>query len=268
MKPRQFLGTLLTTAIVSLLIYKITINAVSVTYRSRGTVSFTPSTKPTPPFNPNNPDPDKPVNPIEPNGDKPEAGTVGPLSIDFASSFSFGYQKIVNQDRSYAALAQALKNNDSNSQSYVPNYVQVTDNRGSNAGWTLQVSEDGQMTSDEKTINSNLFGATISLNSPVVVGVNDSRSPLSREVTLNPNGDSFVVMYAQPGGGSGTWINRWGQQANLKIENQAIPNSKEEIIVNVNPSVTLAIPGSTPRDSVKYSTTLTWNLTDIPIIVK
>jgi hypothetical protein len=32
----------------------------------------------------------------------------------------------------------------------------------------------------------------------------------------------------------------------------------------VTKAITLAVPGSTPKDAVKYSTTLTWSLSDVP----
>ncbi|MCQ6336228.1 MULTISPECIES: WxL domain-containing protein [Bacillus cereus group] len=57
-------------------------------YESNGVVEFIPNSEITDPVDPNNPDPAKPVNPVDPtNPDgKPNPGTNGPLSIDYASS--------------------------------------------------------------------------------------------------------------------------------------------------------------------------------------
>ena len=39
---------------------------------------------------------------------------------------------------------------------------------------------------------------------------------------------------------------------------------EENETVAVNKAVTLSVPGATPKDAVKYSTKLTWILSDIP----
>jgi hypothetical protein len=261
-------------AAVSFLSQYTVISAESLAYQSTGSVGFVPSNEGTKPFNPNEPTPEEPVNPIGPDGEQANPGTAGPLSLDFASSFFFGNRKITNQDVVYKANAQALANQDGTITSYVPNYIQVTDNRGNNAGWTLNVSQTGQLRSTKATTNGELKGAMITLKEPVSVGLTNSMAPKAHEVTLDPNGAKSIVMSAEAGTGSGTWITRWGSQGDLMDEEQSVldkqSNSKllEKENVTVSPAVTLSIPGKTPRDAVRYTTTLNWILTNIPITVK
>ncbi|WP_254558779.1 WxL domain-containing protein, partial [Salmonella enterica] len=76
-----------------------------------------------------------PVFPQNPDGSKPNPGGNGSLTIDFASSFDFGNHKISNKDQTYLAKAQKYFD----SEVLTPNYVQVTDRRGTFAGWNLKV---------------------------------------------------------------------------------------------------------------------------------
>lgn len=114
------------------------VNAAEVqSYNSQGIVGFGPGSGVQPPVNPNKPDPTLPVFPQNPDGSKPNPGGNGSLTIDFASSFDFGNHKISNKDQTYLAKAQKYFD----SEFLTPNYVQVTDRRGTFAGWNLKVVE-------------------------------------------------------------------------------------------------------------------------------
>lgn len=71
-------------------------------YHSNGQIVFEPNTEPTDPISPIDPDPDNPIKPVDPTtpDGKPEPGTNGPLSIDFASSLYFGMQKSLQKRKS------------------------------------------------------------------------------------------------------------------------------------------------------------------------
>ena len=71
-------------------------------YHSNGQIVFEPNTEPTDPISPTDPDPENPIKPVDPTtpDGKPEPGTNGPLSIDFASSLYFGTQKSLQKRRS------------------------------------------------------------------------------------------------------------------------------------------------------------------------
>lgn len=251
----------MTLSSLALLSVSVTVGAASasaVEYTSNGAVQFVPNTDPTNPVDPTNPDPEKPVEPIDPtdpNG-KPDPGTNGPLSIDYASSLDFGLNKISNKDQTYYARSQKFKNLDDR-----PNYVQVSDNRGTNAGWTLKVKQDGQFTATTTTLNNSLTGAKVTLKSPLITSNSTATAPISNgTIVLNPDGSEIIVMAAADKTGAGTWNNSWGTVEEVTEKNE----TGGDVQVNVTKDVTLEVPGSTPKDAVKYQTKLVWSLTDIP----
>ncbi|MBJ8204953.1 WxL domain-containing protein [Bacillus cereus] len=225
------------------------------TYESNGVVEFIPSTDPTDPVDPNNPDPEVPVNPVDPTDPEgPNPGTNGPLSIDYASSLDFGINKISNKDMTYYAKAQELRSDEGST--YVPNYVQISDNRGTNAGWTLTVKQEGQL-SNATAQNKELTGSQIQFVDPTVASKTEVTPPTPADViTLDPNGAESPVMSAKQSAGAGLWVDRWGT-----VEEMAGDQGEK---VQKTKAISLTIPGKTPKDAVKYSTKLTWNLSDVP----
>ncbi|GAB6458687.1 WxL domain-containing protein ElrC [Bacillus luti] len=221
-------------------------------YKTNGVVEFTPNTDITKPIDPDNPDPNKPVDPIDPvTGEKPEPGTAGPLSIDFASSLDFGKNKITGADETYYAEPQTY----SESTKLTANYVQVSDKRGTNAGWTLKVKQEGQL-KNEKAQNKELAGAQINIKSiEAASNAEGIQKPVTHNVQLDPNGAESLVMDAKEGAGAGTWVGRFGSVEEVTIDGQAVKK---------NTAVTLTIPGKTAKDAVAYTTKLTWTLSDTP----
>ncbi|EUJ51003.1 WxL domain-containing protein [Paenilisteria rocourtiae] len=206
---------------------------------SNAIINFEPSTDPTSPIDPT--DPTNPVSPIDPTnpGGQPNPGTNGPLSIDFASSLDFGTQKITSSDKVYTAAAQAFNDRDLG-----PNYVQVTDNRGSETGWALKVQQDGQFITED---GQELTGAEITFNNGVVSTGSVSAKPTHKaSFTLIPDGDAERIMEAAEGQGAGTYILAFGNDASAAG------------------SIELSVPGSTTKYAKDYSTKLTWTLEDTP----
>lgn len=194
-------------------------------------------------------DPSAPVNPIDPiDPSAPvEPGTPGPLSLDFASSLNFGTQKISSMDKTYFAAAQKLKNQ-AGEETEKPNYVQLTDNRGTLAGWTLSVKQDGQFkTTDGKV----LTGAKITFMNAQQASVSDSTEPstLVEEFDLTADGTGAVnnVFAAKKNEGAGTRIYRFGDDSSK------------------NSSIKLDVPGKTTKlKDAPYKTKIVWTLSDIP----
>lgn len=212
-------------------------------YDSNGVVTFTPNTDPTKPVDPTDPTkPVTPTDPTDPNGPKP--GTAGPLSIDYASSLDFGTQKITSKDELYKAKAQKYLDKDSNEKTG-PNFVQVTDNRGTESGWTLQVKQNGQF----KTADAQeLKGAQVVFKAGNVVTASESAKPTGQAtITADPAGGLQNVMSAKAGEGAGTYLNTWGTDA-----------------VTGADSIELSVPGATTKYAKQYGTTFTWVLTDEP----
>ncbi|WP_221771755.1 WxL domain-containing protein [Listeria booriae] len=195
-----------------------------------------------PSVNPLNPD--QPLDPAE--GDTPYPGTGGPLSIDYASSFDFGTQEISAETKTYHAKLDKVRVGGEEIE--VPNSVQVTDNRGNNAGWHLTVAQNGQL---EDESNRTLAGAEIELTKGTVVtktGSDITPPTANQQIKLNPNGTAAIVMSAEEEQGMGKWVDKFG------ADNAAAADA-----------ITLTIPGKSAKyaDS-EYATTLTWTLSDTP----
>lgn len=212
-------------------------------YDTNGVITFTPNNGTTDPVDPVDPtNPVKPVDPTDPSGPKP--GTAGPLSIDYASSLDFGSQKITSKDEIYKAKAQKYLDKD-NVEKTGPNFVQVTDNRGTKKGWTLQMKQNSQFTTADA---DELTGAEITFKNGNVVTASDSEKPTGQAtIVADPSGDLKNVMSAKDGQGAGTYLLDWGTDAATAAE-----------------SIELSVPGSTTKYAKKYSTTFTWVLSDTP----
>lgn len=212
------------------------------THNSTGTVTFKASDETTNPVDPTNPGVV-----VTPDGDN-KAGTAGPLSIDFASSLDFGTQVITTSDQTYYAAAQGVSYLDTDGVTTVeedrPNYVQVTDNRGTETGWVLKVKQDAQFVNG----TNQLTGAQITMNNVEVATASSSAEPsnVASSVALTAMNTETLVMSAQEGEGAGTYVARFGDTTTM-----------EE-------SVELSVPGSTTKYAGAYTTSLTWVLSNVP----
>ncbi|EUJ33690.1 cell surface protein with WxL domain [Listeria floridensis FSL S10-1187] len=215
---------------------------------SKGYVTFKEDTSVTPPLDPSSPDPKNPVVP-DPGAKHPvEPGTGGSLSIDRASNIEFGDQDISAADQDYYAKLDKLLLQDGTTKQ-VPNYVQVTDKRGTSAGWTLQVTQQGQFKS---AVNGNiLVGAQLSFANINTNGTSLAAPPTPAtdfEIEVAHIGQANTVLTAAAGKGMGTWFANFGTSANGEK------------------SIKLHVPGTSIKAAnEEYSTTLTWNLLDGPL---
>ena len=212
------------------------------TYDSKGSITYVVPTDPTDPVDPL--DPTHPVTPVDPTDPtKPvEPGTAGPLSIDFASSFDFGNQSITSSDMTYYAVAQSFSDGHSG-----PNYVQVTDNRGTLSGWTLSVLQNAQFSTGGTGAGSILDGAQISLSNGHIVSASATPADQYAATTsLVPGAQSGMILGAISGNGAGTSLLAFGTDA------------------TADTSVSLTVPGATTKLAETYTTVLTWTLSDTP----
>ncbi|MDT2802030.1 WxL domain-containing protein [Vagococcus lutrae] len=216
-------------------------------YTSNGLIEFTPGEQPVDPVDPLNPEqPVDPTDPTDPEG-KPQPGTPGPLSIDFASSFNFGDNKITSKDEIYYAGLQKYKDKDTDQELREgPNYVQVTDNRGTLAGWTLKVKQTKQFETDD---SHKLDGAKITLINGNINTVSESAPATAVDkIEIDNMNEDLLVMSAKKDAGAGTFLTRWGDEDLAK--------SKE--------SVKLFVPGKAVKKKAQYRTSFVWTLTDVP----
>lgn len=229
------------------------------TYKTDAGVLFTPSTDTTNPTNPDDVDPSNPTTPVGPDGNEDGGkGTQGPLSIDYVSSFDFGKQKISSANQTYYAKAQSYKDG---SPADTALFAQITDNRGTGAGWTLTVAQDAQLNNG----TSDLKGAQISiadLNATTQKGSEAGAALAGQNIALVPGEGGQTVMSAAKDAGQGTWVARMGDTTKLTTEKGTAVDGSDR---TVDKSVSLSVPGTSNKiaDS-KYTAKLTWTLTDTP----
>ncbi|KRM71263.1 WxL domain-containing protein [Lacticaseibacillus brantae] len=214
------------------------------TYKTQGTITFTPGDDVTPPTNPIDPgNPIQPIDPVQPTG--------GPLSIDYASNFKFGTQKIETVDKTYFAALDQFKDATTGDTSETVNFVQVTDKRGSLAGWNLTTRQMDQFHTADGDV---LTGAQLAIKTASVVSgtgdaSNDAYQPgtVASTVTYTPDKAAQPGLIAEKGKGAGTWIYRFGDTKDAG-----------------STAVALTVPGKTTKLAKLYTTNLEWTLADTP----
>lgn len=187
-----------------------------------------------PPVNPIDPekpiDPNEPIDPTDP--ENPGTGNEGALTVDYVSNIKFGDKKIAGKDMIYNGLNENP-------------FVQVSDVRGTGAGWNLSASMDEFKSLDGKKV---LKGASLSLiNGEVKAGSvgNLSPKPTTSDILFD-NSDVKNVLTAKKDAGKGTFVSVWsGEKDN---------NSK----------VQLKVLAGTAEVDTEYTSTLTWQLADAP----
>ncbi|MGX7418183.1 WxL domain-containing protein [Carnobacterium gallinarum] len=191
-------------------------------------------------------DPTAPGNEIKPNPENPGTGNSGPLSLDYVSKITFGQQKSNGNAAIYYAINDVVINKD-DSKKVVPNYLQVTDNRGNNAGWILSVKQDGQL--KNTTSNARLGSAELSLLNSTVNSANTTvtaPTPM-KSVVLKLDatgaGVNSTVVTAVEGTGSGTWTSMFGTTVEEGMK-----------------SIQLSVPAGTKVEKGAYTTSLVWTL--------
>ncbi|KGB51105.1 hypothetical protein LH61_06425 [Leuconostoc mesenteroides P45] len=228
-------------------------DTLSPTLNSNAKVIFTEDDTQKSPLDPTTPaNSDNTQNAISPidtvTGDTPNAGTKGPLSLDFASSFNFGSHDISSVDKAYQALPQSYTQKDDSKATDTtgPNFAQVTDVRsGAAKGWTLNVKMNDDFKAQDGTV---LKGAIINIKNGTAVNGNGGTSTISSvapSITLS-TADS-TVMGAKATEGYGTWLYTMGNKD------------------TAGSSVTLTVPGASSKVADAYTTQLVWTLSDTAV---
>ncbi|RDX01500.1 hypothetical protein UR08_06785 [Listeria kieliensis] len=205
---------------------------------SRADAYYRPNYDNTKPVNPN-----RPSEKVEPKSANP--GTPGPLSIDFASNIQFGSHEITGQTEIYFAALTPVTIVSTGSSEEVPNYVQVTDNRGTLGGYRLTVKQNGQLRSDQTVLE----GAEMVLLNSALKSATSKKAPQSfQKIVLDASGESSSnVIVAKAGTGAGTWVNTFGTDAE-----------------QARKSIQVILPKETKKQAGHYRTTLTWEIIDSP----
>ncbi|MBO0440336.1 WxL domain-containing protein [Candidatus Enterococcus ikei] len=150
----------------------------------------------------------------------PEDGALTLLNV---ADFDFGSNPISAKDEVYKNKAETT--------------TTVQDIRGTEAGWTVQVAEKGQLKAGEKELEN----AQITLKTPTISEKSTGSATAKTEVVLNTDGSGTTVLEAGAGLGNGVTIESFGKDAAI-----------------------LEVPGETVKVAKQYETTLTWTLLDQP----
>lgn len=204
-----------------------------------GSILFQENTDITKPLDPTNPT--KPISPTKPP-------TKGPLSIDFATDFSFGtHERNTTADEEYFATLATVKLLETGKKKKVPHFVQVTDNRNNGIGWKLYVQQNSPLTNEEGFV---LKGATLNFYNVSFLSLdNIGKVPITN--ATNPiviSGDTIqntLLAIAESGTGMGSYAIQFGGESEEGLK-----------------SISLKIPKSSEKKDGSYSTTLTWLLVD------
>lgn len=195
-------------------------------------------------FTPNS----RPINPIDPGEggdiDPNKPPTDGPLSINYASNIVFGAHKKTNDEQIFYATEDTITVSETGEKKQIPNFVQVTDLRGTATGWTLSVRQNGPL---KKANGVAIVGSKLTVSAysiGTLYGHQGVPSGLSKDVVLSEDGQSHEIVKAETGTGVSTW------SAFLANEND--PKS----------GVSLTVPKGAVKETGVYTTSLTWFLQD------
>lgn len=215
-------------------------------------------------------DPEKPTDPVDPGEVNPRTGH---LTLDYAPQLNFGRNKISDKDASYQVEAQMFYG----ATKPRPNFVQVSDNRLTGAGWTLQVRQETNFIAQES--NDVLKGIYLSFDKVWANSVVDKKyAPVIKNDTikLDKIGTTYELVTAEKNHGQGTWSIAFGysdenlnQQSTLSPAKDANGRNLFNTTYNnqisyKNSAITLFVPGSVEKKPVRYQTVLTWVLAELP----
>ncbi len=177
------------------------------------------------------------VTPVDPNepiqpGDGKETGNKGPLSIDYVPNFLFGQAEV-------GGSKLVLTDQNTNP------FVQISDNRGSGAGWTLKLSASSFKNNEDET--KTLIGTILTIGQVLPEAVDETNTsglPTGATQTFGTSDTSAkTIMTAAADSGMGSWKGKFKTNTGTN-------------------SVTLTIPSGNKVGS--YTSTLTWSLNNAP----
>lgn len=193
----------------------------------------------------------------------------GSLVIDYVSNYHFATEKISGNNTRYFAKSTVIydtKQDQTNKTNgvTVPNFIQVTDDRGTNAGWTLKVQQtkaftvNGQTVPAGDTTGLELKGTELTIKNLNAFkrnsngGTLPSRFATGNQVVLSQGTPAQLFASAQADQGTGSMAILAG---NVVKEDTA------------DKSIELAVPGHIKKQKdVPYQAELTWILETEPSI--
>ncbi|RST96483.1 hypothetical protein CBF35_06115 [Vagococcus salmoninarum] len=239
--------------------------------KTEGIVNFKDSDGTQTPVDPTDPEPGE-VAPTPPNG------TTGLLRLDQVPNLDFGTIEIKGQEVKAPASYVKLNNLEGELLYFVPAYFQVTDERGTNAGWTVTTGLTAFKAMDKTTGApvagvENLKGASITFDNGQLMnhsGLNDQEIAV-----LSPEVNNGITLVAEDGAPSQTMLSAnvdegmgvWTESFYVNDGSLSAPPTSQ--VAKSDESIELSVPG-TARKSKEYNyvSTITWTLAATPEAVK
>lgn len=216
-------------------------------------------------------DPEHPEVPVDPGDDYTK--TTGLLRFDVIPRLNFGAQEISSKDQDYDVHAQLFKDDTE----VRPNYIQITDNRRSMAGWVASVRQEMQF--ENKEIKNKLLkGAMLSFDKQWLNSTEPKElSPIVMKdaIKIEEVGATYPIAKAEKGKGSGTWVIPFGSTGKIEGQEKTLTpllnadgkpvtdTSFDDKPIYKNSGIQLFVPGAVQKDPVKYKTVLTWTLSEL-----
>lgn len=198
-------------------------------------------------------DPGGEIDPENPGGGVVDPGQNTSLRLSLLTAFDFGDIKISGNTKNYTAKLPT-PNFVGVGEKARPNFAQVTDNRGNNAGWSLTAKISQQFTNGASV----LTGSTITLNNgwAQAQSADNTKAPTvaTKDVVLSTGADQQIAD-AKADHGVGTWNILYGTLA------EADKAAKGDAAT----SVYLTIPGSVQKIEGKYTAKVEWTLKNTPL---
>lgn len=184
--------------------------------------------------------------------------------IDYISPLDFGKVKLVSTNRVYSSLATQIGNH------YRGNFIQISDFREKQSGWTLQVKQEYQFRTNE---NEELLGAVLSLDKGWASSIIETNEPTVTRDTLaiTEFGQLYNVAKASQKTGRGTWSivfgaskeNEDNQDVTIESEN-SLDNKVSQKNIMKNSAIKISIPDTTKVLPKEYQTKISWVLSEVP----
>ncbi|APB32042.1 WxL domain-containing protein [Vagococcus teuberi] len=213
---------------------------------SNATLKAVAGTEPVKPVNPTDPkDPSKP-GPIQPADNGNEISQTGPLQINYLSNLNFG------DDISITSKTVTANVKDESTR-----FFQISDLRGTGAGWDLNVKLGDFLPESGGTTEDVIKGASITFKNGVArtsndinaQGTDDNPATVPSELVLSSGSASVSkMMSAEAGNGRGTWIAAFDKPAS-EVDNS---------------NITFSAPTNNISANTNYTAKLTWQLVDSP----
>lgn len=191
--------------------------------------------------------------------EKPGPGVVDPgqntsLRLSLLTAFDFGTIKMSGNTQDYTAKLPT-PNFEGVGEKARPNFAQVTDNRGNNAGWALTAKISKQFTNNLSVLN----GSTITLENAwaqAQAADNAEFKPnVVKPVVLTADNASLIAN-ADKDKGMGTWNILYG----------TLLESDKTTLGDAANSVHLTIPGSVKKEAGLYTAEIEWTLYNTPTV--